>query len=240
MAFLSLWGIGGNVGLTETVKLAAGAVPLNKDGSVDTIKTLKVSGNIFARQLFLIDSLSAVGAATEFNVMFNARDAGGNIRWAYGPYKNGWDIHSYGPDGAWRSKPFHVDYNTSEIFVPCNFHVGGALVATNGNVYGTVWGDNWLSGWLNSQFGARDNNINVRATIDWVRQNFVNDITLGMEVYHSPGSNMVSWIFHAPAGHVLTGINISDTGSNSADNINGVYYKPIQKRVNGVLMTIAG
>lgn len=231
-----------NLGLTETVKLAAGAVPLNEDGSVDTIKTLKVSDNIFARQLFLIDSLSAVGTDTEFNVMFNARDAGGNTRWAYGPYKNGWDIHSYGPDGAWRSNPLHIDYNTSEISVPFNFHVGGARVATDGNIYGTRWNANgaWLWDAIVEQLVARDNNIGIRATWDWVSQNFVNDITLGVEVYHSPGSNAVSWIFHAPAGHVLTGINISDTGSNSADNINGVYYKPIQKRVNGVLMTIAG
>lgn len=231
-----------NLGLTETVKLAAGAVPLNEDGSVDTIKTLKVSDNIFARQLFLIDSRGTVGADTEFNVMFNARDAGGNTRWAYGPYKNGWDIHSYSPDGAWRSNPLHIDYNTSEIYVPFNFYVGAARMATDGNIYGTRWNANgaWLWDTIAEQLTARDNNINIRATWDWVSQNFVNDITLGVEVYHSPGSNMVSWIFHAPAGHVLTGIDISDTSSNSADNVNGVYYKPIQKRVNGVLMTIAG
>ncbi|EAA4186791.1 hypothetical protein DPA09_14570 [Salmonella enterica subsp. enterica] len=174
--------------------------------------------------------------------MFNARDAGGNTRWAYGPYKNGWDIHSYSPDGAWRSNPLHIDYNTSEIYVPFNFYVGAARVATDGNIYGTRWNANgaWLWDTIAEQLTARDNNINTRATWDWVSQNFVNDITLGMEVYHSPGSNMVSWIFHAPAGHVLTGIDISDTSSNSADNVNGVYYKPIQKRVNGVLMTIAG
>ncbi|HFZ9306912.1 TPA: hypothetical protein ACIPFX_004391 [Salmonella enterica subsp. enterica serovar Birkenhead] len=59
-------------------------------------------------------------------------------------------------------------------------------------------------------------------------------------MYYSPGSNAVSWAFHAPAGYMLTGISISDTGSNSADNVNGVYYKPIQKIVNGATMTIAG
>lgn len=231
-----------NLGLTETVKLAAGAVPLNKGGSVDSIKTLKDVGNIFAGQLVLIDRLSAVGTDTKFDVMFNARDAGGNVRWAYGPYKNGWDIHSYSPDGAWRSNPLHVDYNTSEVFVPYNFHVGGARIATDGNIWGTRWNASgaWLWDTIAEQLVARDNNINIRATWDWVSQNFVNNITLGEEVYYSPGSNTVSWAFHTPAGHVLTGINISDTGSNSADNVNGVYYKPIQKKVNGVTMTIAG
>lgn len=242
MAFLSLWGVRGNVGLTETVKLAAGAVPLNKGGSVDSIKTLKDVGNIFAGQLVLIDRLSAVGTDTKFDVMFNARDAGGNVRWAYGPYKNGWDIHSYSPDGAWRSNPLHVDYNTSEVFVPYNFHVGGARIATDGNIWGTRWNASgaWLWDTIAEQLVARDNNINIRATWDWVSQNFVNNITLGEEVYYSPGSNIVSWIFHAPAGHVFTGINVQDTGAHSADNIGGVYYKPIQKKVNGVTMTIAG
>lgn len=31
---------------------------------------------------------------------------------------------------------------------------------------------------MNGQFAIRDNNINVRATIDWVRQNFVQNIDL--------------------------------------------------------------
>ncbi|HAF2129792.1 TPA: hypothetical protein G9F27_004035, partial [Salmonella enterica] len=134
---------------------------------------------------------------------------------------------------------FHKD---GGFYSPGYLHAGASTVATDGNIYGTRWNANgaWLWDTIAEQLTARDNNINARATWDWVNQNFVNDITLGVEVYHSPGSNVVSWIFHAPAGHVLTGINISDTGSNSADNINGVYYKSIQKRVNGVLMTIAG
>ncbi|ENO0250194.1 hypothetical protein ACAK47_000981 [Salmonella enterica] len=150
------------------------------------------------------------------------------------------------PDGAWdTSRPLYVNADSGLVFlgpdtkINGTLHVGDAMVFTDGNIYGTCWGG-WLSTWLNTQFTARDNNINTRATWDWVSQNFVNDIFLGVEQYYSPGSNVVSWIFHAPNGHVLTGINVSDTGSNSADNINGVYYKAIQKRVNGVVMTIAG
>ncbi|EDS7590138.1 hypothetical protein AAQ05_005635, partial [Salmonella enterica subsp. diarizonae] len=89
------------------------------------------------------------------------------------------------PDGGWdAARPFLVNANSGQLYlgpdttVNGTLHVGGALVATDGNVYGTVWGGNWLSDWLNSQFGARDNNINVRATIDWVRQNFVQNIDL--------------------------------------------------------------
>ncbi|EGB6227714.1 hypothetical protein H7402_000506 [Salmonella enterica] len=129
-----------------------------------------------------------------------------------------------------------------EFYSPGYIYAGAARLASDGNVWGTRWNANgaWLWDVIAEQLAARDTNINTRATWDWVSQNFVNDIFLGVEQYYSPGSNTISWIFHAPNGHVLTGINVSDTGSNSADNINGVYYKAIQKRVNGVVMTIAG
>ncbi|HFH0413716.1 TPA: hypothetical protein ACGHO4_000954 [Salmonella enterica subsp. diarizonae serovar 61:i:z] len=132
-----------------------------------------------------------------------------------------------------------VFHKNSEFYSPSHVHAGSASFVADGNIYGTLWGG-WLNNWLNGQFAARDNNINIRATRDWVSQNFVNNIKLGVETYYSPGSNTVSWAFHAPAGHMLTGISISDTGSNSADNVNGVYYKPIQKIVNGATMTVAG
>ncbi|EGH1456304.1 hypothetical protein IDQ81_003110 [Salmonella enterica] len=150
------------------------------------------------------------------------------------------------PDGLWdAARPLYVNADSGQVFLGPDTRVNGTLyvndarVHTDGNIYGTLWGG-YLNNWLNNQFVARDNNINIRSTWDWVSQNFVNDIFLGVEQYYSPGSNAISWNFHAPNGHVLTGINVSDTGSNSADNINGVYYKAIQKRVNGVVMTIAG
>ncbi|MGG6032124.1 tail fiber protein [Salmonella enterica] len=217
-----------NLGLTETVKLAAGAVPLNKDGSVDSIKTLKVSGNIFANQLFLTDSLSAVGTDTEFNVMFHARDAGGNTRWAYGPYINGWDIHSYSPDGAWRANPLHVDYNTSEVSVSCNFHVGGARIAIDGNIWGTRWkaGGAWLWDAIAEQLTARDNNINARATVDWVRQNFLSGFRLGgvesAQVWRAYGYN------DTPP-YVITGV----INGNTDDLIDNITRRPLQMYING-------
>ncbi|EPV9495695.1 TPA: phage tail protein, partial [Escherichia coli] len=38
---------------------------------------------------------------------------------------------------------------------------------------------------------------------------------------------------------VLSGINVQDTGSNSADNIAGVYYRPVQKYINGTWYNVA-
>ncbi|EOT2603456.1 phage tail protein, partial [Shigella flexneri] len=57
----------------------------------------------------------------------------------------------------------------------------------------------------------------------------VQDVRYGHEMYYSPGSNTVSWRFCAPSGHGLSGMAISDTGRNSADNVDGVYYRPLQK-----------
>ncbi|EHK2736818.1 hypothetical protein J9K13_004406 [Salmonella enterica] len=63
-----------------------------------------------------------------------------------------------------------------------------------------MWGG-WLNNWLNGQFAARDNNINGRATWDWVNQNFVQNIRLTTPVEYSergltervPGGVMTSW-----------------------------------------------
>ncbi|EDU1413424.1 hypothetical protein BMS47_005457, partial [Salmonella enterica] len=123
------------------------------------------------RLLVLKDAANAVGADTNFNTMLNTYDATGNLRWAWGPYKGGWDVHSYDQNGAWRNNPLHIDYQTSEVSVSCNFHVAGAVVNTNGNINGATWGG-WLSDYLNIQFTARDNSIGARATIAWVNQYF--------------------------------------------------------------------
>lgn len=71
------------------------------------------------------------------------------------------------------------------------------------------------------------------------RSGVVQDVRFGGQSYHSPGSNTTSWNFSAPGGHCLTGISISDTGKNSADNVNGVYYRPLQKLVNGTWYNVA-
>lgn len=205
-----------NLGLTEAVKRANNAVQKTGDTMI---------GDLFLKS----DDRRHFAIANE----------DGNARmWLYKD-KDGDGVRlNNGIDGGGE----FIFGKNGEFYSPGYVHAGPAMLATDGNIYGTRWNANgaWLWDVIAEQLAARDNNINTRATWDWVSQNFVNDIFLGVEQYYSPGSNTISWIFHAPNGHVLTGINVSDTGSNSADNINGVYYKAIQKRVNGVVMTIAG
>ncbi|HFL9658245.1 TPA: tail fiber protein, partial [Escherichia coli] len=49
---------------------------------------------------------------------------------------------------------------------------------------------------------------------------YVKDVRLGSQQYYGV-NNWQTWNFQCPSGHVLSGINVQDTGSNSADNIAG-------------------
>ncbi|HAV8813259.1 TPA: phage tail protein [Escherichia coli] len=60
------------------------------------------------------------------------------------------------------------------------------------------------------------------------------------EVFHNPGGNGMTWTFRAPSGCTLSGILVQDTGSNSADNIGGVYYKQAQIYINGAWRSVSG
>ncbi|EOM7043820.1 hypothetical protein ACMHZH_004977 [Escherichia coli] len=67
---------------------------------------------------------------------------------------------------------------------------------------------------------------------------YVKDVRLGSQQYYGE-NNWQTWNFQCPSGHVLSGINVQDTGSNSADNIAGVYYRPVQKYINGTWYNVA-
>ncbi|EHX8488281.1 sugar ABC transporter permease [Escherichia coli] len=68
---------------------------------------------------------------------------------------------------------------------------------------------------------------------------YVRDIRLGGASSYKPANNGTTWTHQAPSGCAYTGIIVQDTGSNSADNIGGVYYRPIQKNINGTWYNIS-
>ncbi|EEC0216864.1 hypothetical protein GVZ85_02410 [Salmonella enterica] len=214
-----------NLGLTEAIKRALNAVQKNGD------------------------TMSAPLINTHMNG-FRLKQPGRSFFWRF----DGATLYLLrtainDPDGGWDgARPMYVNADSGQVFlgpdtkVNGTLYVGNARVATDGNIYGTRWNANgaWLWDVIAEQLAIRDNNINARATIAWANQSFISNIFLGAERSYTPISNTVSWTFKAPAGNILTGIVIQDTGAHSADNIGGVYYKPIQKIVNGVVMTIAG
>ncbi|HGG6756918.1 TPA: hypothetical protein ACJG9G_005092 [Salmonella enterica subsp. enterica serovar Java] len=114
------------------------------------------------------------------------------------------------PDGGWdAARPFYVDATTSVVHlgpdttVNGNLYVGGARIANDGNIWGVRWNASgaWLWDTIAEQLAARDNNINTRATWDWVNQNFVQNIRLTTPIEYSerglnervPGGVMTSW-----------------------------------------------
>ena len=68
---------------------------------------------------------------------------------------------------------------------------------------------------------------------------YVRDIRLGGAATYKPADNGMTWTHQAPSGCVYSGIIVQDTGSNSADNIGGIYYRPVQKYINGTWYNVA-
>ncbi|MFA2137748.1 tail fiber protein [Escherichia coli] len=68
---------------------------------------------------------------------------------------------------------------------------------------------------------------------------YVRDVRLGGAATYKPANNGMTWTHQAPSGCVYSGIIVQDTGSNSADNIGGVYYRSVQKYINGTWYNVA-
>lgn len=106
--------------------------------------------------------------------------------------------------------------NNGDWSVPGNLRAGNAVFNTEGSLYGNMWGG-WIHDWLSANFSARDNNINTRATWDWVNQNFVSNVRFG-----AVESALVQTVpfggFNDQAGYVLTGLTQND-GDRVPDNV---------------------
>ncbi|WP_251301570.1 phage tail protein, partial [Escherichia coli] len=87
--------------------------------------------------------------------------------------------------------------------------------------------------------GTQDINITSGMTQSTADGRYVQNVQLGAQSYHSPGGNEMSWNYSAPSGCMLSGINVQETGSRSADNIGGVYYRPVQIYINNAWRTVS-
>ncbi|EMW4538924.1 phage tail protein [Salmonella enterica] len=116
--------------------------------------------------------------------------------------------------------------NNGDFVANNNLYAGGGRYQPNGDINGTTWGG-YLSAWLNTQLTNRDNNINNRATWDYVNGTFVRDIRLGglesAQVWNAQG-------FQDQAPYVITGVH----NFNSDEFIDTIYRRPFQKNVNNV------
>lgn len=91
---------------------------------------------------------------------------------------------------------------------------GASHMAGNGDIFGPVWGNNWLSLWINN--------------------NFVADVQLGAGTSVTTWNNAGSWP-NTP-GYVVTSV----WKDNQGENIDGINYAPLQKRVGNQWYTVQG
>lgn len=91
---------------------------------------------------------------------------------------------------------------------------GGAICQNNGDIFGSVWGNSWLSMWINN--------------------NFVADVQLGAGTSVTTWNNAGSWP-NTP-GYVVTSVWKDAQG----ENIDGINYAPLQKRVGNQWYTVQG
>ncbi|HGG4069743.1 TPA: tail fiber protein [Salmonella enterica subsp. enterica serovar Poona] len=93
-------------------------------------------------------------------------------------------------------------------------HAGGAIYQNNGDIFGSLWGNGWLSTWINN--------------------NLVLDVQLGAGTSVTTWNNAGSWP-NTP-GYVVTSVWKDYQG----ENIDGINYAPLQKRVGNQWYTVQG
>lgn len=91
---------------------------------------------------------------------------------------------------------------------------GGAIYQNNGDIFGSLWGNGWLSTWINN--------------------NLVLDVQLGAGTSVTTWNNAGSWP-NTP-GYVVTSVWKDYQG----ENIDGIAYAPLQKRVGSQWYTVQG
>ncbi|EAC0589450.1 TPA: phage tail protein [Salmonella enterica subsp. enterica serovar Java] len=91
---------------------------------------------------------------------------------------------------------------------------GGAIYHNNGDIFGSLWGNDWLSTWINN--------------------NLVLDVQLGAGTSVTTWNNAGSWP-NTP-GYVVTSV----WKDNQGENIDGINYAPLQKRVGNQWYTVQG
>ncbi|HFW3143057.1 TPA: hypothetical protein ACIBEM_001019 [Salmonella enterica subsp. enterica serovar Dublin] len=114
----------------------------------------------------------------------------------------------------------------NEFYSPSNLHAGDSIFGNNGDIYGAAWGNIWLTSWISSAFASRDNNINARATVDWVRQNFLSGFRLGAVEY---SNSWRGYGYNDQPPYVITGAY----NNNADDIIDTIFRRPLQMNING-------
>ncbi|EFD1064263.1 TPA: tail fiber protein [Escherichia coli] len=180
------------------------------------------------------------------DITLNARNVGAFALRQTGNTVNGdtavgwnWDSGAYNAlIGGASALILHFNINAGScpaVQFRVNYKNGGISYRSARDGYGfeSGWSDFYTT---TRKPSAGDVGAYTRAESD---SRYVRDMRLGGASTYKPANNGTTWTHQAPSGCVYTGIIVQDTGSNSADNIGGVYYRPVQKYINGTWYNVA-
>ncbi|MCY1699655.1 hypothetical protein OVA10_16550 [Lelliottia sp. SL45] len=95
----------------------------NKPAATDVDAVSASQGGTFQKSVTFNQGLTSKGQVAwgdyahnvgdvSYNAMVNIYDAGGKMRWAFGPYKGGWSVYCYDPMGAYVANLLNIDYTS--------------------------------------------------------------------------------------------------------------------------------
>ncbi|BEN05121.1 hypothetical protein SMETH9_04470 [Serratia marcescens] len=147
-----------------------------------------------------------------------------------------WDFNPYTGQISSKAGTFATQEWVNAAVHTNELHVGSAQMANDGNIFGSRWGNKWLWDAIVELVNGRvdwnyfNQHVGARATIDYVNQNFVRDIRLAARGEIMTDGAMTE----APWGAVITGGN-----GNEGDQLGYMYFRYLQKNVNGNWYTVA-
>ncbi|EHK2734902.1 phage tail protein [Salmonella enterica] len=112
------------------------------------------------------------------------------------------------------------------FYAPSTLNIGNTWIASDGNIWGTRW--NASGAWL---WESIVNQLNTRATIDYVNQTFVRDVRAG---YVESAQVWRAYGYGDQAPFVITGV----MNGNQDDLIDNLTRRPLQKNINGIWYNI--
>lgn len=190
-----------NLGLGETINLAAGALQKSQNGADIPDKPR------FVQNIGLKETLNPTKRVSIGNIGTGAFDGstpciniGDSDSGFIGSADGVLDIYCNG------AKVGYINGNGLHMLT--DIHFDNARMTNNGDIFGSVWGNNWLSiwitnqlntrgtiDWINSELAVRDNNINTRATWDYVNQTFARKNTGSIQDW--------GWILDDSTGFIM-------------------------------------
>lgn len=124
----------------------------NKPTAADVDAVSATNGGTFSRGVTFNQGLTSKGqiawgdfsnavGSNNYNAMANVYDANGKMRWAFGPYKNGWSIYSYDAAGGYVANLMNIDYTTQKASFSGVVSASGEFQTTAVESYRIAYGN---------------------------------------------------------------------------------------------------